>query len=133
VIHRSNSIAKRLEMNKMKIAVLSTCLTVFAGGVLAQNDAARRAEELQRSSEMMKPQTNAPAGAMNKGDSSMSTPTSEADRKADEMRRSIEMMKPPTQAPAASATTGGTVSNPASEADRKADEDRQRVEQMKPR
>ena len=78
-------------MNKMKIAVLSTCLMIVAGGAVAQSDAEKKAEDLKRSSEMMKPQTQEPAGATSRG---MSTPTSEAERKAEEEKRKAEQMKP---------------------------------------
>ena len=118
-------------MNKMRIAVLSSCLLLVAGSAIAQNDAARKTEELQRSSEQMKPQTNAPAGATNQG-SATSTPMSESDRKAEEQRRSSEMMRPPGDAAAGATTRGNAMSTPTSEEDRKAEEARRKTEQMKP-
>ena len=71
-------------MIKTRIAVLSTCLMVIAGGAFAQ-DNAKKAEELRRSSEMMKPPTDAPSGAMNKGGSSTRIHT-ESVRVADSCR-----------------------------------------------
>jgi hypothetical protein len=115
-------------MIKTRIAVLSTCLMVIAGGAFAQ-DNAKKAEELRRSSEMMKPPTDAPSGAMNKGGSS--TPMSEADKKAEEMRKSSEMMKPQGNNPPAGAMSHGT-SKPMTAEEMKAEEARRKSEQMKP-
>ena len=67
-------------MNKMQFVVISAGLLMTTGGVFAQ-DAARKAEELKSSSEMMKPPTNAPAATRQ----SPAAPLSEADRKAEEV------------------------------------------------
>ena len=78
-------------MIKTRIAVLSTCLMVIAGGAFAQ-DNAKKAEEMRRSSEMMKPQgNNPPAGAMSHG---TSKPMTAEEMKAEEARRKSEQMKP---------------------------------------
>ncbi len=111
-------------MTNLRIAVLATCI-VLANGAVAQ-DAAKKAEEQRQSSEMMKPQTNAPAAAPG---STMSAPMSEADRKAEEARKGSEMMKPQTNVPAG---TSPSTSAPQSEADRKAAETQKKSEMMKP-
>jgi len=102
--------------------ILTTCI-LMAGSAMAQ-DAAKRAEELRQSSEMMKPQTNAPERA-----TPMAAPVSEADRKAEEARIRSEAMKPDTSAPASTAQPSAV---PLSEAERKAAEARTRSEMMKP-
>ncbi len=111
-------------MNNLRIAILATCV-LLANGAVAQ-DAAKKAEDQRRSSEMMKPQTNAPAKTPG---ASQAAPMSEADRKAAEARRSSEMMKPQTNAPAGASSPS---SSPGSQADRKAAEARKKSEMMKP-
>jgi hypothetical protein len=57
------------------------------------SEADRKAEELQKSSEQMKPLTATPAaGTMAKP--AMAAPVSDAERKAQEARQKSEMMKP---------------------------------------
>ena len=116
-------------MNRMNIAVIATCVMAVAGSALAQ-DAARKAEELRNSSEMMKPPTNAPERTMSPA--GQATPASEEERKAEEMRQRSEMMKPETSTPAAGSVDKAPAV-PASESERKAEEARQRSEMMKPR
>lgn len=115
-------------MNRIKVVVFSTCLMAAAGGAFAQSNA-QNAEELRRSSEMMKPLTDAPARVT--GEAPMAAPMSEADRKAEEFRKSTEMMKPQTNPPAM-ATNQAAMAAPVSEAERKAAEARDRSEKMKP-
>jgi hypothetical protein len=108
-----------------------THLLVFATSILVATssfgqDAAKKAEEARRSSEMMKPQTQAPAMTPK----SMAKPMSEADRKAEEARKSSEMMKPQTGMPARSSAAPMTA--PQSTADKKAAETQKKTEMMKP-
>ena len=107
-------------------------LLVFATSILVATtsfaqDAAKRAEEQRQSSEMMKPQTHAPAKARNP----TVTPMSEADRKAEEAKKSSEMMKPPTAQQTRS--NAAPMSAPESAADKKAAETQKKTEMMKPR
>ena len=104
--------------------IFTTCI-LMTGSAMAQ-DAAKRAEELRQSSEMMKPKTNAPAQATT---TPMAAPMSEADKKAADARMRSEAMKPETAAPATSARPSNA---PMSEADRKAAEARGKSEMMKP-
>jgi hypothetical protein len=106
-------------------------LLVFAASIVVASssfgqDASKKAEEARQSSEMMKPQTQAPAMTPK----SMAKPMSEADRKAEEARKSSEMMKPQTAAPSRSSAT--PMSAPQGAADRKAAETQKKTEMMKP-
>lgn len=114
-------------MNRMKIAALAAGLVLASSGAMAQ-DAAKRAEEQRNSSEMMKPQTNAPERNMMPA---APRPQSDAERKAEEMRTSSEMMRPQTSTPAAGTGSPSTASPP-SAAESKAAAERQKSEMMKP-
>ncbi len=114
-------------MNRMKIAALAAGLVLASSGALAQ-DAAKRAEDLRNSSEMMKPQTNVPERTMMPA---TPRPQSDAERKAEEMRISSEMMKPQTSTPAG-ATDRPPTASPPSAAESKAAAERQKSEMMKP-
>ena len=114
-------------MNRMKLTVVAAGLMLAASGAFAQ-DAARRAEELRNSSEMMKPQTNAPERTMAPAPS---RPQTEAERNAEAMRTSSEMMRPQTSVPAGSPDKA-PMAAPQSEAERKAAAERKKSELMKP-
>jgi hypothetical protein len=115
-------------MKMIAMAVLSTCLGLAAGGALAQ-DAAKRAQELRNSSEMMRPGASTPERTMS---STPSAQPSEAERKAAEAREASEMMKSQNSS-AAAGTMAARPSAPPTEAERKAEAERTRSEQMKPK
>ena len=77
-------------MTTVRYCVLVTCI-LLAGSATAR-DAARKAEELRQSSEMMKPPTNAPV----RSTSPPAAPVSEAEKRAEAGRKSSEAMKPHT-------------------------------------
>jgi hypothetical protein len=114
-------------MNRIKLAVVIAGLGLAANGAFAQ-DAAKRAEELRNSSEMMKPQVNGPERTMAPA---TSRPQSEAERRAEELRISSEMMRPPTNVPAGSMDKA-PLSSPPNSAESKAAAEREKSELMKP-
>ena len=114
-------------MNRMKIAALAAGVALASSGAWAQ-DAAKRAEELRNSSEMMRPQTSIPERTMMPA---TPRPQSEAERKAEEMRTSSEMMKPQTSTPVGAGSPTPATSPP-SAAENKAAAERAKSEMMKP-
>jgi hypothetical protein len=118
---------QRPAMNKTTFAVLTSAMLIATGSAFAQ-DAAKRAEEIKSSSEMMRPPTSNSATTTAP---SPATPLSAADQKAEDARRSSEMMKPQTNAPAAPA--GNSMAAPSSAADQKAAAEQSRSEMMKPK
>lgn len=114
-------------MNTIKIMALAVGLALASSGAFAQ-DAAKRAEEMRNSAEMMKPQTNAPERTMMPA---APRPQSEAERKAEEMRTSSEMMKPQTSTPTR-AMDKAPMASPPNAAESKAAAERQKSEMMKP-
>lgn len=115
-------------MKTIQGLVIGTCILVASGTAIGQ-DADKRAEELRRSSEQMKPPTQATPGGSSMPSAS---PTSPEEKRAAEARTRSEQMIPQNQSTPSSASGQPSASRPMTEAEKQAEDARRRSEQMKP-